>query len=75
MPREPSIVPASDSVIRSRAAATGNKLPEGAATRGLTVDRIEARVGVTLSKVSRGDERCVALIAIHAEVASREVTR
>ena len=74
VPREPSIVPASDSVIRSRAAATGNKLPEGAATRGLTVDRIEARVGVTLSKMSRGDEQCVALSAVHAEVASREVT-
>ena len=73
-PREPSIVPASDAVIRSRAAVTGNKLPEGAATRGLTVDRTEARVGVTLSKISRGDEQCVALSAIHAEVASREVS-
>ena len=31
-------------------------------------------MGVTLSKVSRGDEHCVALSAIHAEVASREVT-
>lgn len=73
-PSEPSIVPATETVIRSRAASTGTALPGDAATRGITIDRTEARAELTLARVERGEERCVALSVLHGEVRSTELS-
>jgi hypothetical protein len=73
-PLEPSILPAGPEVIRQRAAATGRALPEGQLARGLTIDRSETRAETRLTAITQGAERCVALTAIEATVAGREVT-
>lgn len=72
-PAEPRLVAATTAEIRSRAARSGSGLPAGAMARGLTVDDLAAEARTTLSMVTRGQGRCVALQAIDGTVRSRAV--
>jgi hypothetical protein len=72
-PAEPRLVAATTAEIRSRAARSGSGLPAGAMARGLTVDDVAAEARTTLSAVTSGQGRCVALQAIDGTVRSRAV--